>query len=120
MNAAPAVSSPFDIAKFPFIGTLVTAGWTFFNRVITDVAPAWSVLFGALGALVLAALSPNLDAAAYPQAWRRWVIYLGLGAFNALVLAGASLGGEEVADQGVDDASDDEETRDDTGDDANP
>jgi len=102
MNAPQSVSSPFDIARFPFVGTLVTAAWAFFNRVVNELPPIWALAFGATGSLLLTALSPNLDSAVYPQQWRRFVIYFALGLFNAIVLAGAALGGEEVVDQGAD------------------
>lgn len=101
MNAQSATSSPFDIARFPFVGTLVTATWTFFNRLVNELSPLWAVAFGVAGSILLTALSPNLDATAYPERWKRVVIYLLLGLFNAVALASAALGVEETAEQGL-------------------
>ncbi len=114
MSTPPATSTPFDIARYPFVGTLVTAAWTFLNRVISDLPPLWAFVFGAMGSLLLAALSPNLSSTEYPERWRRVVIYVGLGIFNAIVLASASIGGEEAVDQGLDDAADDGQSSDET------
>jgi len=106
--AAPAQEPKFaTVSAFTTYGgvAVVLSGvWTGISKFIKDLDPKWSLLVGAVGALLLTAASEPLD----PRytGWRRPVLYVGLFALNTIILASAAIGVEETADQGTDKAAD--------------
>ena len=104
-NAPRQGQTPLSLSSWPSVTGMFTGAWTVVNKAFGELDPKWSLVFGLVGSLLVLALSDNLKSPT--EAWKRWVIYGVLFALNTVLLAGAAIGVEEVADQGLDKAADD-------------
>lgn len=91
------------LTTYAALSGVLSGIWTFINKVVKELDPKWSLLAGAIGALLLTAASDPLDPKY--KTWRRPTLYFGLFALNTLILASAALGVEETADEGLSDAA---------------